>query len=442
MTKSTLTTLLLLTVGLVSFSQPNFDKEKLDSYFKVLEENNKFMGSVAISKNGKVIYTKAVGYSDLGNKVKATNQSKYRIGSISKPFTAVLIFKAIEENKLELNQTIDKWFPTIKNADRITVAHLLGHRSGIHNFTNDEDYQAWNTQAKTEEEMLEIIENGGSDFPPDSIAKYSNSNYVLLSYILEKTYSKTYSELLQEQITKPLGLIDTYVFGEINTANNECKSYRYSSSESWTLEAETDYTIPLGAGAITSSPTDLTRFANALFGGKLLKTESLEQMMSMKDGYGMGLFEFPFYNHLGYGHTGGIDGFKSVFSHFPEDSISYAFTSNGSNYNINNISIAILSAVYNKPYEIPEFTTYEVSSDDLDQYLGVYASDEIALKITITKEENTLIAQGTGQPKLPLEATNKDVFEFHQAGAKFQFNPSGHTMILFQGGGQIEFKKE
>src|SRR5690606_7637191 len=108
--------------------------------------------------------------------------------------------------------------------------------------------------------------------------------------------------------------------------------------------------------------------------------ESLDQMMSIKDGYGMGLFEFPFYEHVGYGHTGGIDGFKSVFSHFPEDGISYALTSNGSNYNINNISIAILSAVYNKSYEIPEFLTYEVSSDDLDQYLGVYASEEIALK--------------------------------------------------------------
>src|SRR5690606_7222086 len=124
----------------------------------------------------KVIYTKAVGYSDVENKVKATNQSKYRIGSISKPFTAVMIFKAIEENKLELDQTIDKWFPTIKNAKNITVAHLLGHRSGIHSYTSGEDYLSWNTQAKTEEEMLEIIENGGSDFPPDSVTKYSNSN--------------------------------------------------------------------------------------------------------------------------------------------------------------------------------------------------------------------------------------------------------------------------
>lgn len=433
---------LFLAFGLIGFAQTNFNNEKLDSYFNSLEANNKFMGSVAVSKNGKVIYTKTVGFADLENKVKASDQSKYRIGSISKSFTAVLVFKAIEENKLELDQAIDKWFPSLENAKRIRVEHLLGHRSGIHNFTNDEDYLTWNTQAKTEKEMLEIIAKGGSDFQPDSNAAYSNSNYVLLSFILEKTFSKSYSELLQEHIVKPLGLTNTYVFGKIDPKDNECKSYRFVGSGSWEVETETDYTVPLGAGAIISTPTDLTIFADALFGGKLLNAGSLEQMMTIEERYGMGLFQIPFYDKVGYGHTGGIDGFSSVFTHFTADSISYALCSNGANYNINNISIAVLSAIYDKSYDIQEFSTYEVSAEDLDKYLGVYASEEIALKITVTKEGSTLIAQGTGQPQLPLVATEKDQFSFDQAGATFQFNPTENTMILFQGGGEIEFSKE
>jgi CubicO group peptidase (beta-lactamase class C family) len=440
MKKAILTTVLLLNLIQIGLAQTNFDKTKLDNYFNTLEQNNKFMGSVTVSKNGEIIYTKSIGFSDVENNVKATENSKYRIGSISKTFTAVLILKAVEEKKLSLNQPIDKWFPTIKNAKKITIEHLLRHRSGLHNFTSDKDYLTWNTQPKTEKEMVEIIAKGGSDFNPDSKAEYSNSNYVLLTYILEKTFKKSYADLLQEMIVKPIGLSNTYVFGKINPNNNECKSYRFLGA--WKIENETDYTVPLGAGAITSTPTDLTKFADALFNGKLLTNESLEIMKTIKDGYGMGLFQIPFYKSVGYGHTGGIDGFSSVFSYFPDDKISYAMISNGTNMNNNDISIAVLSAVYNKPYEIPVFTSFNLSSEDLDKYLGVYSSKEIALKITITKDGNTLIAQGTGQPAFPLEATDKDKFKFDQAGVVLEFNPTDKTMILKQGGGQFIFTKE
>src|SRR5690606_9297305 len=129
--------------------------------------------------------------------------------------------------------------------------------------------------------------------------------FILLTFILEKTFSKSYSDLLQEFIVKPLGLTNTYVFGKINPLNNECKSYSFAGT--WKVETETDFTIPLGAGAIISTPTDLTKFADALFNRKLLTNESLEIMKTIKDGYGIGLFQIPFYNSVGYGHTGGID---------------------------------------------------------------------------------------------------------------------------------------
>lgn len=440
MKRTILITVMLLTLSQIGLAQSNFDKTKLDNYFNTLEENNKFMGSVAVSKNGEIIYSKTVGFSDIENNVKATENSKYRIGSISKSFTTVLILKAVEEKKLNLNQTIDKWFPTIKNGMKISLKHLLSHRSGIHNFTDNKDYLTWNTQPKTEKEMVEIITKGGSDFEPDSIAEYSNSNFVLLSYILEKTFAKSYSDLLQKFIVKPIGLTNTYVFGKINKNNNECKSYSFAGT--WKLETETDFTIPLGAGAIISTPSDLTKFADALFGGKLLKDESLEIMKTIKDGYGIGLFQIPFYKSIGYGHTGGIDGFSSIYSHFSDDKISYGLISNGTNYNNNNISIAVLSAVYDKPYDIPVFSTYSVISEDLDKYIGVYSSTQIKLKITVTKDGNILIAQGTGQQALPLEAIEKDKFKFDQVGAKFEFHPTEKTMILFQGGGQIKFTKE
>ena len=428
--------LLILIFCQVAISQ-SFDKTKLDKYFNSIDDNKKFMGSVAVSKNGEIIYLKSVGYADINNKIKANNETKYRIGSISKSFTAILVLKAVENKKLELNQTIDKWFPTIKNSEKISVKQLLNHRSGIYNFTNSPDYLSLSTQAKTEEEMIEIIKAGGNNFSPDSKAEYSNSNYVLLTYILEKTFSKSYSELLNEFIINPIELKNTYVFGKINTINNESKSYKFLGS--WIEESETNYTIPLGAGAITSTSSDLTKFADALFGEQLLNSESLEAMKTIQEGYGYGLFQIPFYSSLGFGHTGGIDGFSSVFAHFPEENISYALTSNGTIMNNNDISIAVLSAVFNKPYEIPVFISY--TSVDLDKYLGVYSTEQIPLKITITKNGNTLIAQGTGQPEFPLEAIKKDIFKFDQVGAKFEFILEENKMILFQNGMQINFTK-
>jgi len=439
MNKFLLTTLLFLSVTPIGFSQ-TFDKKKLDTYFQVLEKNNKFMGSVALSKNGELIYTKSIGYADLEHKIKATEKTKYRIGSITKSFTSVLIFKAIEKKKLDLNETIDTWFPTITNSNKITIKHLLNHRSGIHNFTNNANYLQWNTQSKTEMEMIEIIQKGGSDFKPNSRAMYSNSNFVLLTFILEKTFNMSYSDLVQNQIIKPLHLANTFVFGKINPKNNEAKSYHYFGS--WKKEAETDFSVPLGAGAITSTPTDLIKFANALFEGQLLTPESLKIMKTIKEGYGSGLFQVPFYSRIGYGHTGGIDGFRSVYSYFEDDKISYALTSNGTNMNNNDISIAVLSAVFNKSYQIPVYTNYTLTSEDLDKYLGVYASKQIPLKITVTKNKNTLIIQATGQQAFPVEATEKDKFSLDQVGAKFEFNPTEKTMILFQGGGKFKFKKK
>lgn len=439
MNKVLLTTLLFLSFRTIGFSQ-TFDKTKLDAYFQVLEKHNKFMGSVALSKNGELIYSKSIGYADLEHKIKATEKTKYRIGSITKSFTSVLIFKAIEKKKLDINETIDTWFPAITNSNKITIKHLLTHRSGIHNFTNNANYLQWNTQSKTEKEMIEIIENGGSDFQPNSRAMYSNSNFVLLTFILEKTFNMSYAELVQTQIVKPLRLTNTYVFGKINPKNNESKSYHYFGS--WKKEAETDFSVPLGAGAITSTPTDLIKFANALFEGQLLTPESLKIMKTIKEGYGSGLFQIPFYSKIGFGHTGGIDGFRSVYSYFEDDKISYALTSNGTNMNNNDISIAVLSAVFNKPYQIPVYTNYALTSEDLDKYLGVYATKQMPLKITVTKNKNTLIIQATGQQAFVVEATEKNKFSLDQVGAKFNFNPIEKTMVLLQGGGEIKFTKE
>jgi len=428
----------------VLFSATSFAQEQkfltLDSLFQILDVNNRFMGSLSISENGKVTYSKTIGKADLASGKSSDKLTKYRIGSISKMFTACLIFQAIEENKLSLTQNINRFFPKITSAKEISIGNLLNHRSGIHNFTNDTSYFNYYTASKSQKEMLEIIQASGSDFKSNSKAEYSNSNYILLSFILEKIYKKSYEELLDIKIIQPQGLKNTYFGKKLELAKNECASYRFSGK--WELEKETNSSVSIGAGGIVSTTEDLLFFISNLFAGKIINTASLEQMTKLEDGYGMGIFPVPFYDKNGFGHTGGIDGFSSFLYIFPEEKISIALTSNGSRFNNNDIAIAALSDCFDKPFTLPSFYAVELTSADLDKYLGSYANPEIPIKISITKDSLSLIAQATGQPSFTLELIGKDSFEFSPAGVEIQFIPQKNLLILKQGGGEFSFKRE
>lgn len=431
----------LLALSITSGFAQNFNTKRLDSLFQILEKNNKYMGSIAISENGKTVYAKSTGFDDLASSKKSTSNTKYRIGSISKMFTASMIFKAVEEKKINLTQTIDKYFPTVKNASKITISNLLNHRSGIHNFTNDPEYLNWSTQPQSRARMTERIAEGQIVFEPDTKGQYSNSNYILLSFILEDVYKKSYGEILNEKIIRPLKLKNTYLGGNISLENNESNSYTLSGK--WEKEKDTDMSIPLGAGAIVSNPTDLNLFIESLFGGKIVSAESLNMMKNIKDKYGMGIFEFPYFERKGYGHTGGIDGFKSVLSYFPNEKLALALTSNGAmGYDNNNILICALSSYFHKPFQMPDFSNTQIAAATLDSYAGIYGSSQIPIKISITKKETTLIAQATGQPSFPLEAAATNIFKFDPAGVVMEFNAEKKEMILKQGGKDYLFLKE
>lgn len=165
-------------------------------------------------------------------------------------------------------------------------------------------------------------------------------------------------------------------------------------------------------------------------------------MTKLIDGYGMGLLQIPFYNRLAFGHNGGIDGFQSNASYFQADQVGIAYVSNGAMMGINDILIGVLSIYFGKDYQLPTFSpAMEVKSEDLDQYLGVYSSTAIPLKITISKQGNQLIAQATGQSAFPLEAYEVHKFRFEQAGIKMEFLPKDKKLILIQGG-KFEFVME
>jgi len=417
-----------------------FDSAKLDQLFDTLDVNNKAMISVAISKNNKLLYKRAIGYASVADNVKANEATRYRIGSISKTFTATMIFQLIDEGKLSLSTTLDKYYPAVANSAKITIGNLLNHRSGIHSFTNDAAFLQYMTSPKTEAEMVAIISASKPDFDPDKKTEYSNSNYVLLGYIVEKITKASYSKNLGQRITSKLNLTSTYYGGKIDVAKHE--SHSYKMARKWELQPETDMSIPGGAGALVSTPTELTSFITALLQGKLTSAKSLEQMKTIQDGLGMGLFQVPYNSESGYGHNGSIDGFASSAYYFPNGEYAVALCTNGISYSFNDILIALLSTCYNNPLAIPSFRSVTLKPEDLDKYVGLYSSKDIPLKMTVTKTDNILTAQASGQAAFPLTPKDNDNFVFDAAGITMEFNPTEGTFRLKQGGGNYLFTKD
>lgn len=433
--------LLLITI---SSSAQTINKEKLDQLFDVLSQNHQFMGSISVTHKGKEIYNNAIGHADLETNRKATTQTRYRIGSISKMFTTVLTLKAVEQRKISLEDPISQWFPTVKNASSIKIKHLLNHRSGLYNFVATPDYLKWNTQQKTREELLELIASFDSEFEPNTAAKYSNSNYVLLTFLLEDIYGTSYKVLI-EKLAKKLQLKNTYLGEETSLEKKECYSYTYLGD--WNKSTETDMSVPLGAGAIVSTSADLNCFIRQLFKGKIIGKKSLNIMRTIQDGYGSGLFQYSYgeTDKVSYGHTGGIDGFHSMLAYLEEDDLSIAICANGiKSYTPSKIRLAVLNSFYQKNFELPIFKSNTLSSEDLEPYLGRYVSEEVPFKLLLTKEKNTLLVEieGSGQPAIPLEEKEPNVFEFRPAGLVLAFDLKKSEVLMTQGGNKAVLTKE
>ena len=431
-----------------SKAQEPFNKTKLDNFLHQLEINNKALCGVVIKKNGKAEYENYTGFASVENKIKNNNRTKFRIGSIAKMFTAAIIFQLIEEGKLTPDTKLSEFYPQIPNSSEITIDEMLRHRSGIHDFTNDKEYPQYMTTKKSKEEMLNIIAKSKPDFEPNAKTAYSNSNYVLLGYIIEKITNSTYQKELETRITSKLNLSNTYYGNKTDIKKNEAFSYRFENGK-WQRQPETDMSIPHGAGAIVSTPYELTVFINALFNGKIVSEKSLIQMKEIKNGIGRGLFRFPFGNKIAYGHSGGIDGFVSNLAYFPEEKVAIAVTANGVNYNFNDILIGILSVYFNAPYEIPDFTekAINLSEEELKKYEGEFSSKLLPLKITLKVNNGQLFGQATGQSAFPLTPFSKTKFKFEPAGIVIEFAKDKDGKILYnsfilnQGGRKFPYER-
>jgi CubicO group peptidase (beta-lactamase class C family) len=437
-------TFLSLFVNTALFSLPQKSTAKslsVDSLLSIIDSNAKSMGSLSISKADQIIYHKAIGFRKLDNKenIPIDTNTKFRIGSISKMFTSVITIQLIEEGKLSFDTKLSRYYPEIPKADSITIAMMLNHHSGIYSFTDDPDYLKWCTKKKSQKDIINIVKKNNPRFSPNAKGEYSNSNFVLLGYIIEKIEGQPYSAVLEKRITKPLALNNTCYGKNINEKNNE--AFSYTKINNWQKDIETDMSIPHGAGAIISTSDDLCKFANALFQGRLISNNNLKLMTEMKDGFGYGIFKLKLNEKEAFGHSGGIDSFTSFLAYSPESQICGVYLSNGTSFPSSDIVKTALSIYTDQPYAMPVFKK-AIKLDNYTDYTGNFASDKINLRIKLFVEKDQLFAQADGQQAFPLEAFEKDIFRFEPANIIISFNEQKSAFTLKQSGMDFLFTKQ
>ena len=433
---ATLLTLALFTPG---YAQ-TLDKAKLDQFFDRLTEKNKAMGSLVIAKDSKVLYTRAIGYSQIdgAEKKPLTAANRFRIASITKTFTAVMILQLVEEGKLKLSDTLDKFFPRVPNAQKITILQILSHRSGIPNVRRDQ--ATWKPGAPvTKDEMLALIVKGAPEFEPDTKNSYSNSGYFLLGLILEKLTGKPYDQALEERINSKIGLKDTYIAtGRIDVNKGEALTYINTGSD-WKQGFETHPSIGF---QLISTPGDMAKFIQSLFDLKLISQDSLNQMKTIRDGEGLGLVTFTYAGKTFYGNTGGGDNYGSWLMYQPEEKLVVAYATNAKVYPVKDLISGVIDIYYGKPFEIPAFATIATSPEVLDKYIGVYSSPEAPKKWTITRDGGTLLVQPGSESASALEATAQDKFQLFGGRVVFEFDTAKNQLTLKRGGQSMVFTKE
>ena len=325
-----------------------------------------FSGAVLVAAKGKVIYKKGFGLANREWDVPNTPDTKFRLASVTKQFTAMLIMQLVAENKLALDVPIARYLPDYPkaNAERITVHHLLSHTSGTPNYTSFPHYREMMGKAHSPSDLLRAFADSTLEFTPGERFAYSNSGYVVLGAIVEKTTGMSYEQALQERIFTPLNMIGSGIDNGRTVLEKRATGYDKGGS-SFTNSSYIDMSVPFSAGAIYSTVEDLFLWDQALYTEKLLPKQYKDLMFQSRTptgggsyGYGWGIGDLAIGNSKErsqtISHGGGINGFSTLITRVPADSILIVVLNNTSNAPLNTMTAAINGILHGRPYDMPK----------------------------------------------------------------------------------------
>lgn len=427
----------------------NQDMEKM---FKASEPG----AAVIAVKDGQVVFRKGYGMANMELGVAIEPDMVFRIGSITKQFTAVSILMLMEQGKLSLSDEITKFLPDYPTqGHKITVEHLLTHTSGIKSYTGMAEWRPlWRKDLKLNE-LIDIFKNQPMEFAPGTKWNYNNSAYVLLGAIIEKASGQTYADFVEKNIFAPLGMNQSFYDNTQRIIPRRAAGYSRNAGKFVNAEY-LSMSHPHAAGSLMSTVDDLAKWDAALYTEKLVKQESLKKAWTafvLNDGkpttYGYGWGVNTLQGMQMITHSGGINGFTCDAVRLPESKVYVAILTNregGAGNLAKKFAVLASGKEWIEPAPrptAPVASAVKVDPAALDRLTGEYELMPNFI-LTITKEGDKLMGQATGQSKLELQPESATKFNVPQVGAVIEFvieNDKATSLTLHQGGQKLPAKK-
>jgi len=418
---------------------------QLDQYLTELTKNG-FSGSVLLSQNGKILFAAGYGPANRELNVLNTAQTKFRLGSITKQFTAAGILILHERGQLNIQDSICKYIDGCPAAWKdVTIHHLLSHTGGVPSFTSMPDYMTRMNMLETPQSMLARFVNKPLEFAPGEKWNYSNSGYFVLGMIIEKVSHETYEAFLQKNIFTPFKLTNTGYDHFATILPNRATGYS-RNTDGLVNSAFIDMSQPYAAGSLYSTVEDLFLWNEALFGGKVVTKKTFDLMTTpVKNNYGYGLGISTLFNRKLISHGGGINGFSTIIARFPNENITYVVLRNSdfgepSPGAVGRAMAARLLGEKDEPVRPP---VAKVDPAIYDKYVGEYeVTSNVILKVT--RDGDHLMVQASSQSPIEILPESETKFFLKGVDARITFvkDPSGAvTHLILHQGGDNEAKK-
>lgn len=391
----------LLCAGLtciqVQAQAPSPQAVKIDRYMRASAKLGQFSGAVLVARSGKVVLSRGYGMADAEWSIPNGPATKYRIGSITKQFTAMAVMILQERGALTVSDPICNYIANCPVAWRpIALHHLLSHTSGIPDYLALPDYDKTKSQPTTVNGLIARFKGQPLNFAPGEKFEYSNSGYVLLGAVIEKASGEPYDEFLRHSIFKPLGMSSTGY--DSNAAVLPGRASGYTKPRDTLMNAEfIDMSVPYAAGGLYSTTSDLLLWDKALGTNKLVSRKSLQAIFTPdKDMVGYGWAIGSLFNRRMVHHNGGIDGFTSNIARFPDDKVLIVVLSNLEQSPVDAITKDLAAIVFGEKYAMPTaLKIVKLDPATYGSYVGKYVITA-DISLTVTHDGDHLMAKLSG----------------------------------------------
>ena len=413
-------------------------KDKIEELIGLYAEYHQFNGTALVAENGALLYQGGFGHANMEWDIKNTPDTKFRLGSITKQFTAMLVLQLAEQGKIDLQAAVTTYVPEYPKAtgDKITVHHLLTHTSGIPNYTSFPGFMQEHTkETYSPNDFIQVFADSALNFEPGSQFSYSNSGYFLLGVIIENVSGVSYEQLLTKNIFEPLNMKSSGYDHHSTILPKRAAAYERRGGAYVNAEY-LDMSIPYAAGSMYSTVEDLFLWDKALYTDKILSEEFRKQMFeahipawgNSSYGYGFGVGKEDVGRDgdslLVIGHGGGINGFNTLITRIADDKNTVILLNNTGGADLNTMTRAITNILYENPYDLPkrsaamellEVITTEGIDAGLERYKELSISDVYDVN---EREMNNVGYQllGSGSMNEAIEVFKLNVEAFPESG--------------------------